>query len=85
MREIIPGVWHWSTHHEPINAPVSSYSVQEAVIVIDPKVPDDGLEALPARPQQVVLTSGHHNRDAQRFADAYEIPIRASREARRER
>jgi hypothetical protein len=81
MREIIPGLWHWSTHHEPINASVSSYYVQEAGIVIDPKVPDGGLEALPGRPQQVVLTSGHHNRDAQKFADAYEIPIRASHEA----
>jgi hypothetical protein len=49
--------------------------------VIDPKVPDTGLEALPGRPQQVVLTSGHHNRDAEKFADTFDVPIRASHEA----
>jgi hypothetical protein len=81
MREIVPGLWHWAAHHEPIHATVSSYYVQPAGIVIDPKVPDAGLEALPGRPQQVVLTSGHHNRDAQKFADTFGVPIRASHEA----
>jgi hypothetical protein len=82
MQEIYSGVWHWSTYHEPIDGTVSSYYVPEAGIVIDPKIPDGGLESLPGKPQQVVLTSGHHDRDAQQFADAYEIPIRASFEAK---
>ena len=81
MQEIIPGVHHWTTHHDPISARVSSYLVEPAGIVIDPKVPDGGLDALPARPHQVVLTSGHHARDAQVFADELGIPVRASREA----
>jgi glycosyltransferase involved in cell wall biosynthesis len=80
-REIFPGVFHWTVFHDPIKARVSSYYVQPAGIVIDPKVPEGGLEALPDEPQQVVLTSGHHRRDAERFADAFGIPIRASREA----
>jgi hypothetical protein len=67
--------------HEPIGAPVSSYYVAPAGIAIDPKVPEEGLEALPDRPEQVVLTSGHHRRDAQAFADAFGIPVRASAEA----
>lgn len=83
MREILPGVHHWSAHHDPIGASVSSYFVEPAGIVIDPKVPEEegGLAALPGTPQQIVLTSGHHDRDAQQFADAFGIPIRASREA----
>jgi hypothetical protein len=81
MREIVPGIFHWSAFHEPIHAKVSSYYVQPAGIVLDPKVPEDGLEALPGKPQQVALTSGHHSRDAQRFAGAFDIPIRASRQA----
>jgi hypothetical protein len=81
MREVIPGIFHWTTPHEPIGARVSSYYVEPAGIVIDPKVPEDGLEALPGTPQQVVLTTGLHDRDAQRFADAFDIPIRASFEA----
>jgi hypothetical protein len=81
MREVIPGIFHWTTMHEPIGVRVSSHYVEPAGIVIDPKVPEDGLDALPGRPQQVVLTSGLHDRDAQRFADAFDIPVRASFEA----
>jgi hypothetical protein len=78
LREIVPGIFHWTALHEPIRAPVSSYYVQPAGVVLDPKVPDEGLDALPGRPQQVVLSSGHHLRDGQRFAEAFDIPIRAS-------
>jgi hypothetical protein len=82
MHEIRPGLYHWSTFHGPIGAPVSSYFVEPAGVVIDPKVPDGGLDALPGTPQQVVMTTGLHDRDVQRFADAFGIPIRAPREAR---
>jgi hypothetical protein len=81
MREILPGVFHWTAFHEPIGARVSSHYVQSAGIVIDPKVPEEGIEALPGEPRQVVLTSGHHQRDAQLLADRFAIQIRASREA----
>jgi hypothetical protein len=81
MREIFPGVFHWSTYHERIRTNVSSYYVQPAGIVIDPKIPEEGLDSLPAPPQQIVLTSGHHHRDAARFAEQFGIPIRVSREA----
>jgi hypothetical protein len=81
--EIAPGLLHWTTTHEGIHAPVSSHAVLPAGIVIDPRVPDGGLEALGAwpAPQQVVLTSAHHARHAEAFAEAYGIPIRASRAA----
>jgi hypothetical protein len=81
MREILPGLFHWSTLHEPIDTQVSSYFVEPAGMVIDPKVPDGGFDALPARPRQVLLTSGHHDRDAERFAEAFTIPIRVSPQA----
>ncbi len=81
MREILPGVFHWTTFHEPIGVRISSYYVEPAAIVIDPKVPEGGLDELPGTPQQVVLTSGHHRRDAPEFAAAFGIPIRASQEA----
>ena len=81
MQEIFPGVFHWTTFHEPIHTRVSSYYVQPAGVAIDPKIPEQGLEALPGQPQAVLLTSGHHHRDAQELAGAFGIPIRASREA----
>jgi hypothetical protein len=81
MREIFPGVYHWSVFHEPIRTNVSSYYVEPAGIVIDPKIPEEGVTSLPGRPQQIVLTSGHHHRDAARLAEELGIPIRVSREA----
>ena len=81
MQQVIPGVFHWTALHEPIGSRVSSYYVPAAGVVIDPKVPDEGLDALPGRPTQVLLSSGHHLRDARVFADAFEIPIRASVQA----
>jgi hypothetical protein len=81
MREVLPGIFHWTTMHDPISVRVSSYYVEPAGIVIDPKVPEGGFAELPGRPQQVVLTSGHHRRDSAAFADEYGIPIRASQAA----
>jgi hypothetical protein len=82
VNEVFPGVFHWAVLHEPIQAPVSSYYVAPAGVVLDPKVPEGGLDELPGRPEQVVLTTGLHHRDAQEFADAFDIPIRAPEEAR---
>jgi hypothetical protein len=83
MREILPGLLHWTTFHEGIRAPVSSYYVEPAGALIDPRVPDDGLDAFSGRvmPQQVVLTSGLHARHAERFAEAFGAKIRASPQA----
>ena len=81
MHEIIPGIFHWTVYHEPISATVSSYYIAPAGVVIDPKRPEEGWEALPARPQQVLLTSGHHSRDSEDCARTFGIPIRGSREA----
>jgi hypothetical protein len=83
VREILPGVYHWTAFHPAIRTRVSSYYVAPAGIVIDPKVPDEGLDSLPGKPQQVVLTIGLHDRDSKRFAEHFGIPIRASREAKR--
>ncbi len=81
MQEILPGLFHWTVFHEPIGARVSSLYFAPAGVVIDPKEPEEGLDSLPGRPQQVLLTSGHHDRDAARPAEAFGIPIRVSRPA----
>jgi len=84
MREIVPGIHHWTAFRDTIGADVSSYWVEPARVLVDPMIPDEGLEAFAAvavRPEQIVLTTGLHTREAQRIADALEIPIRAPREA----
>ena len=83
MHELIPGLFHWTTFHDGIRARVSSFYVEPAGALIDPRVPEDGLDAFAGRvrPQQVVLTSGLHARHADRFADALGCVIRASPQA----
>lgn len=81
MQQLIPGVFHWSALHEPISRDVSSYYVESAQAIIDPKIPDEGLDALPGAPSQILLSSGHHLRDAVAISERLEIPIRASRAA----
>jgi hypothetical protein len=84
MREIVPGIHHWTALRETIGMTVSSYWIEPAGVVIDPLVPDEGIEPFERAavgPQQVVLTTGLHTRHAERFADALTIPIRAPREA----
>jgi hypothetical protein len=84
MREIVPGIHHWTAFRDTIGTDVSSYWIEPARVLLDPMVPDEGLEpfeAVAVRPEQIVLTTGLHTRESQRIADALEIPIRAPREA----
>lgn len=81
MQEIAPGIHHWTAYRDTIGTTVSSHWIEPAGVVIDPLVPDEGLEAFDVAPQQVVLTTGLHTRHAERFAEAFSIPIRAPREA----
>jgi hypothetical protein len=78
--EVAPGILHWVSFHSAIGSEVSSYCIPSAGVVIDPKLPGEGLEAVP-EPNAVLLTSGHHVRDSRRFAEEFGIPILASRQA----
>ncbi len=40
MREIVPGVFHWTAVHPNLGAEVSSHYVEAAAAVIDPLTPD---------------------------------------------
>ena len=43
MRELLPGLWHWTTPHPNIGKDVSSYYVADAATLLDPMVPPGGL------------------------------------------
>jgi hypothetical protein len=81
MNEIAPGLWHWTTIHPRIGIEVSSYLAVPERVVIDPRVPDEGLDALAeiAEPVAVLLTNRHHYRDAGAFAERFGCPVRVSR------
>jgi hypothetical protein len=79
MQEILPGIHHWTAMHEGIGAPVSSYYVESAAAVIDPMVPEEGLDWFEGRPlERVVLANRHHYRHSDRFAERFGIPVLAN-------
>jgi glyoxylase-like metal-dependent hydrolase (beta-lactamase superfamily II) len=78
MREIAPGIFHWTAVHPKIGIEVSSYFLAESGTLIDPLTPDEGIEWFDAdgrRPRRAILTNRHHLRDSERFAEAYALPI----------
>ncbi len=79
MNELLTDLFAWTAFHEGIGRDVSSYFFGgEAAMLVDPKLPDGGVEAIEAigRPQAIVLTNRHHLRDSERLAEAFGCPIR---------
>ena len=79
MKEILPGVWQWTTHHEKIGFPVQSYFLtgHTDAVLIDPRVPDEGLDAIGdlAPPAHALLTNRHHFRHSGKFRDRFGTTI----------
>jgi len=80
IREVLPGVHHWTAIHPKIRLPVDSYYIEPARVVLDPMVPREGLDWFERRttPSQIVLTNRHHLRHSERYAAAFGCPIRCS-------
>jgi len=78
VREILPGIQHWTAFHEGIGIDVSSYYVPAARALIDPMSPPGGIDALAAlpEPQVILLTNRHHYRHSAPFAERYGCPVR---------
>ncbi|MDO9410418.1 hypothetical protein [Patulibacter sp.] len=73
MREITDGIVHWTAQHPNIGQRVSSYLVVPSATLIDPLLPDEGLDGIEriVRPERIVLTNRHHVRDVPRLVDAF--------------
>jgi hypothetical protein len=73
MREIAPGLFHWTTFHEGIKQDVHSHYVPEALTLIDPMEPAEGLDwfAQHGPPERIALTNRHHYRHSGRFVDRF--------------
>jgi hypothetical protein len=72
MREIDPGLWHWTAVHPHIGKEVSSYYLAEERVVIDPLLPAEGLDWFEDRPpEHVLLTNRHHGRDSFKLKAAF--------------
>ena len=73
MREILPGIFHWTAVHPRIKIEVSSYYVEAPGVLLDPLEPAEGLDWFRDRvePRHVLLTNRHHTRHSARFAEAF--------------
>lgn len=80
MREILPGLFHWTARHPKIHIEVSSYWIEGCGVLLDPLVPPDvGLDWFADRrtpPAVVILTNRHHYRESNLFAARFGCPVR---------
>jgi len=76
IEEVVAGVHHWTQVHPRIRARVHSHYVAGSRTLIDPLVPDEGIEWFDdLGVERVVLSNRHHLRHAERFAERYGCPI----------
>jgi hypothetical protein len=81
MREIAPGLWHWSARHERISSDVSSYYLLAERVLIDPMLPGAGLEWFRryGEPEHVLMTNRHHDRHAWRLREEFGCAVHCIR------
>jgi hypothetical protein len=81
MREIAPGLWHWTAEHPLIHHRVSSYYLESERVAIDALIPPEGLAWFEAHttPRHVLLSNRHHSRDAFALHEAYGASVHAVR------
>ena len=81
MREILPGVWHWATTHERWGIEISSYYLGSERVLIDPRVPAEGLDWFEEHgpPLASLLSNRHHYRHSGRFAERFGTRVLANR------
>jgi hypothetical protein len=81
MREIAPGLWHWTARHEHIGAEVSSYCLLRERVLIDPMMPAEGLAWFEREgpPEHIVLSNRHHDRHSWEFRDRFDCTVHCVR------
>jgi glyoxylase-like metal-dependent hydrolase (beta-lactamase superfamily II) len=81
VREIAPGLVWFTGFRDSIGLEVSSYWLPEERVVIDPMVPEEGLDAFAdAPPEHVLLTNRHHDRGAWDYAKRFGSTVHCVRQ-----
>jgi hypothetical protein len=81
VQEIAPGLWHWTARHDHIPIDVSSYYLLDERVLLDPMIPAEGLEWFEqhGRPEHILLTNRHHDRQAWRMVEAFGCTVHCVR------
>lgn len=85
-KEILPGLWHWTSYHGNISQDVHSYFVSRPGVLIDPMLPPGGLAWFKdvGAPRHILLTNRHHYRHGAEFLRAFGVRIRCHTSGRHE-
>lgn len=76
MEEILDGIFHWKATHPGIKIEVDCHFLADSGTVIDPLLPNEGIEWFDGRDvQRVVLSNRHHLRQASYLAERFGCPI----------
>jgi hypothetical protein len=80
VREILPGVHHWTTVHPRWDITIHSHWLAAERVLIDPRVPDEGIEWFDDHPPvAALLTNRHHYRDSGLFHERFGCPVLCNR------
>jgi hypothetical protein len=81
LKEIAPGIWHWTAKHPKIGKDVSSYFLPETGTLLDPLTPPEGADKLEelGPPREIVLSNRHHYRQCGELAERFGLRVRAPR------
>lgn len=81
IREVIPGLHHWTARHPGLGVQVSSYYLEPERVLLDPMLPSEGLAWFGSRdaPLHIVLTNRHHGRDSATFVEAFGCRVHCPR------
>ena len=75
MREIAPGIFHWTAIHDRIKIEVSSYYLAEEQVLLDPMTPPEGIEWFDEQekgpPTDILLSCRHHYRHSADYVERY--------------
>jgi hypothetical protein len=71
MREMLPGLLHWSVYYEKIKVEVSSYYLAGPKVLIDPLLPPGGVAGFEQGVDHILLTNRHHYRDSGPLVEQY--------------
>jgi hypothetical protein len=75
MREIAPGIRHWTARHPRIGMDVSSYWLPDLGVLLDPLAVPDQVDAV----REIVLSNRHHRRDTFEAAERFDAPVHVPR------
>lgn len=82
IRQLLPGVVHWTAIHPHTGLESSSYVLTETGVALDPILPEEGLgwfDEHGVKVREILLSNRHHLRSSREFVAHFGCGVHASR------